>query len=538
MKSAAKLVFALLFAVGLCTASVASAEEVWKYDDGPEDLGQLQGAKMHPQYAHPGFVAQEAWGAIFRPKETDYPVTIKAVDLVMAAASSASDPAKMTVNATIEFYNSKEDGPDPKSKPIWTVSTHDFFNPVTAKPGTPIQGNTVMKFEFSSSKPGDKPPVITSGNIWVIIRVTSNATDTSVYWGKLDCAKISLGGQELGCGCQDLAALTDTATTPKTQIMNIIWPLGACSGSKAWKYVEDINNGTIQMKGDFRVRLRVDGGGGSSSGSSSGGTSDGGSSSGTNTDAGTTVDTTPAPTKPVVNLVTPSQGSPDAITAITIIGSGFEAGATVTIGTKKASVDSVSPTQIKANVLPGLSPGAYPVLVENTNGQVGFKDPGFTVTKPVDVDAGTTADAGSGPLKVDEIVPSSVDCTEDTEVTIYGSGFTPGMTATVDGTALLAVNVDAGGHKAQALVPKGLDAGTHSLIVKVGDTSAAKAKALSVQCGDIDASDTASVGAAPVIINGKSGGCVAAPSPVDTSAMWLLALCAALAVAMRRRRLS
>ena len=57
----------------------AHAEKtIWKYDDKPADMQALANdAKQHPTYAMPGFVAQEAYGVLFRPQPTDYPVKIQ-----------------------------------------------------------------------------------------------------------------------------------------------------------------------------------------------------------------------------------------------------------------------------------------------------------------------------------------------------------------------------------------------------------------------------------------------------------------------------
>ena len=506
----------------LLSANPAVAEKVWKYDDGPEDLGTLQGSKMHAQYAHPGFVPQEAFGALFKPDKSDYPITITAIDLLMAAPQNEADPASKKVNAVIEIWNAKNaDAKPDATKPLWTVNTADFFNPKTGKPGTPIQGNTVMKYEFKSAKPGDKPPVINDGNIWIMIRITSNTSDYSLsYWSELGCFKGEVLGQE-GCGCQDLAALTDSITTPKTQVMNLVWPLGKCSGGKAWKFVEDLTNTQgFTMTGDFRLRMRTAGGGGSSSG----GSSSGGSTSGGDVDAGSTgpEDTHIPPAKPVVNLVTPDNGKEGEITEITIIGSDFETGAKVSVGTKACDVVSVTPTQIKAKVNPTLSAGTYPVIVENTNGQAGFKDSAFTVNKKEEpkVDAGADSGGGTfnpgGDIKIDVVSPTAIDCTEDALLTVIGEGFATGMEMEVGGKALQAVNVESA-TKATGLVPKGLSAGKHSLIAKVGGKSAVKVSAVEVRC--------------------EEGGCAVGPqsSPGSSRHIFLVLGLAVLALVLRRR---
>jgi hypothetical protein len=470
----------------LCmVAAPVHAEKVWKYDDGPEDLGTLQGTKMHAQYAHPGFVNQEAFGAIFKPEAGDYPIQITGVDLLMAAAENEVDPTSKKVNAHIEIWNADNTGPKPSSaKPLWSVHTSDLA--AGTKIGVPIQGNTVMKFNFSSNKKGDKPPPITKGNIWVMVRLTSNTSDYSTsYWAQLGCFKGSLLGIE-ACGCQDLAALTDSITTPNTQVLHIVWPLGKCSGDKKWNFVESLTNQEgFTMTGDFRLRMRTAGGGGSSSG----GSSSGGSSSGGDDDAGSTSppDVSTVLDKPIVNLVTPDNGDEGKSTEVTIIGANFQPGAMVSVGSKACEVVETNATQIKAKVNPTLAPGKYPLIVENPDGQVGFKDGAFTVVKKEEPkpDAGVDSGGGTftprGNIAIDGVTPNIVPCTEDTLVTIFGAGFGQGLEFEVDGRKLLAVNVITD-IKATALVPKGLSAGKHSVIGKMSGKSVAKVNALEVTC--------------------------------------------------------
>ncbi len=497
------------FVVATCLlVSTASAKVIWKYDDGPEDLGALAGSKMHPQYGHPGFVQGEAFGVLFRPKTDQYPVEIVSVELVMAAATSVLDPTSVTMNASIEIWNDTSDASSPSStKPVWTIGTADFFNPVTAKPGTPIQGNTVMIYEFSGAKPGDKPPVITSGNIRVVVRINSPATDLSAYWGKTDCAKLSIGGFDVGCGCQKLAALTDTATTPKTQLMHIVWPLGTCSGNKEWKFVEDLNNGLIQMKGDFRLRMGVKGT--TTTPMPDAGSTDAGSTDAGSTDVGTTPDTGSAvdsgatadvgmpdlppqdtavapPPKPVISVVTPPSIPSDKPSEIEIIGENFEAGAVVKVGGTKTSVTSITPNKIVTTVLPGLSVGKHAVVVENPNGQVGFKDQAIEIkaapAPDVAVDVGADAgNIGVGELKLDLVDPRCVSSAATTQVTVFGSGFAEGITLQAGGRPLVDVTI-LKSTKLTAVVPAGLAAGKQPMIAELNGGTATLADAIEVNC--------------------------------------------------------
>jgi hypothetical protein len=483
------------------TAANAFAEKViWQYDDLPGDMEVLaDNMKKHPMSAHPGFVKTEAFGQIFQPAAGDYPVKILSVELVMAAPESAQQPFP-AVPALIEFYNDDALGAAPSGAPIWSVGTADFFNPVTKQPGMSIQGNTAMIYEFDWSKPENHPPLINQGLIRVVIRILGNAGDNGEKWEPgcstgviplCQCAKQDFGmGLEL-CGCQELAALTDAATTPKANVLHIVYPIGSCSGSKKWLWLEDVAKEGKAMKGDFILRMGVDGVGGGSGGTDAG---NGGQDAGTVADTSGGIDAgvdVGPPKKPTIDFVTPSSLKNDKLVIIEIIGSDFEPGAKAQIGTNKLPVDAVTPTKITASVLAGLTPGVYDVVVENTNGQIGFKAAALTIldgAPPVDasvVDGGnTTTDAAvdHGVLNLDNVDPKCVSAALDTEITIYGTGFAAGMVLELGGNKLSAVSVVTPS-KATALVPKGLAPGPMSLVVTRDSQVDSLANAVEVGCG-------------------------------------------------------
>ena len=87
--------------------------------------------------------------------------------------------------------------------------------------------------------------------------------------------------------------------------------------------------------------------------------------------------TAPAPT---VSSVSPNSGSTNGGTAVTIAGSNFAAGATVTFGgTAATNVNIVSSTSITATT-PAHAAGTVNVVVTNTGGQSGTLSSGFTYT--------------------------------------------------------------------------------------------------------------------------------------------------------------
>jgi hypothetical protein len=130
---------------------------------------------------------------------------------------------------------------------------------------------------------------------------------------------------------------------------------------------------------------------------------------------------------PTVSAVSPSSGSTGGGTAVTIIGTNFDVGATVTVGgTAATAVNVVSATQINATT-PAHAAGAADVIV-TVNGQTSATNPGdqFTYVSP------------PGPLSVS---PASGPTLGGTSVTITGTDFRSGATVTFGGTAVTSVTV-------------------------------------------------------------------------------------------------
>lgn len=86
---------------------------------------------------------------------------------------------------------------------------------------------------------------------------------------------------------------------------------------------------------------------------------------------------------PVVTGVSPNSGINDVSAPITITGSYFALGATVSLdGTELAQTTWVSPTVIVATVPMGLPAGTYTLTVANPNGQIGSLPDAFTIAAP------------------------------------------------------------------------------------------------------------------------------------------------------------
>src|SRR5438067_4164814 len=134
----------------------------------------------------------------------------------------------------------------------------------------------------------------------------------------------------------------------------------------------------------------------------------------------------PAPT---VSAISPNSGTANGGTAVTITGTGFLAGATVTLGgTAATGVTVVNSTSITATTAAHAA-GTVNVVVTNTDAQSGTLTNGYTYT-------------GTNPAPtVSAISPNSGTANGGTAVTITGTGFLAGATVTLGGTAATGVTV-------------------------------------------------------------------------------------------------
>ena len=127
-----------------------------------------------------------------------------------------------------------------------------------------------------------------------------------------------------------------------------------------------------------------------------------------------------------VNVVVPNTGSAQGGTALTISGSNFASGMTVTVGSSPATVTSTGPNSIQATA-PAGNPGtpADIVVTNPKNGQSATLKAAFSYTNPP---ASPTLSA---------IYPSSGSSNGGTRVVISGSGFQYGAVVSFGGPAPL-----------------------------------------------------------------------------------------------------
>ena len=117
---------------------------------------------------------------------------------------------------------------------------------------------------------------------------------------------------------------------------------------------------------------------------------------------------------PAVSAISPNTGTANGGTAVTVTGTGFLSGATVTIGgTAATGVTVASSTSIKATT-PAHAAGATDVVVQNTDNQSGALSGGYTYTSSTGgggsgVPAGATFydDFSKGSLDTSKWIPSN-----------------------------------------------------------------------------------------------------------------------------------
>ncbi len=68
----------------------------------------------------------------------------------------------------------------------------------------PLQGNVAWTVDFDWDSEAGHPPIVTEGNVRVVVRYTQAAADMQSEWGTVQCS------QGFGmCGCQRVGVLLD-----------------------------------------------------------------------------------------------------------------------------------------------------------------------------------------------------------------------------------------------------------------------------------------------------------------------------------------
>lgn len=162
----------------------------------------------------------------------------------------------------------------------------------------------------------------------------------------------------------------------------------------------------------------------------------------------------PAPT---VSSVSPASGLPAGGTAVTITGTGFANGATVSFGGFSATnVSVVSSTSITCKT-PAHGAGKVTVAVTNPDAQSGTLTDGFTYQNPAPT--------------ITSLDPASGGTGGGTSVTIHGTNFVNGATVTFGGTA--ATGVTFGSSSSLTATAPAHAAGNVAVVVTNPDTQTA-----------------------------------------------------------------
>jgi phospholipase C len=159
---------------------------------------------------------------------------------------------------------------------------------------------------------------------------------------------------------------------------------------------------------------------------------------------------------PSLTAVSPSNGVTTGGTAVTLTGSNFQTGATVTFGSSAATnVTVVNSTTITATT-PSGSSGAVSVTVTNPGGQDAVLSGGFTYSDPA-----PTASS---------ISPSSGPAGGGTAVTITGTNFLAGATVSFGGIPATGVAVSANGTTITATTPADPSGGVVNVVITNPDS--------------------------------------------------------------------
>ena len=177
--------------------------------------------------------------------------------------------------------------------------------------------------------------------------------------------------------------------------------------------------------------------------------------------AGPSPQSPPPAAAPTLSAVSPGRGATGGGLGLTISGSNFAAGASVSIGGIAATgVTVASATSITATTPPHAA-GAADIVVTNPDGQSGRLTGGFNYETPA-----------SAPPAVSSVTPSSGPVGGGTSVSIAGAGFTSGATVSFGTAAASSVSVTST-TAITAVAPSG-DAGKVDVVVTNPDGQAGR----------------------------------------------------------------
>jgi hypothetical protein len=134
-------------------------------------------------------------------------------------------------------------------------------------------------------------------------------------------------------------------------------------------------------------------------------------------------------TAPTITSVSPVSGPAAGGTEVTVVGTGFESGVSVSVSGVAGTVLSVAPTSLKVR-LPAHAPGAVGLTVTNVDSQSAVKANAFTYVD-------------SGPA-ITHVLPEYGSESGGTQVTVVGSGFSASAVVEFAGVPATVVSRSAG----------------------------------------------------------------------------------------------
>ena len=123
---------------------------------------------------------------------------------------------------------------------------------------------------------------------------------------------------------------------------------------------------------------------------------------------------------PTITSVSPSSGSTNGGTEITILGSDFFTGATITVGGTSCPVSIITSGSLTCTTGARTSGGLVDIVVENSDGQTATASDAFTYLSPPSITS---------------VNPSSGSTAGGTNITISGTNFSTGATVMIGGVA-------------------------------------------------------------------------------------------------------
>ncbi|MEI7555275.1 fibronectin type III domain-containing protein, partial [Candidatus Chlorohelix sp.] len=171
---------------------------------------------------------------------------------------------------------------------------------------------------------------------------------------------------------------------------------------------------------------------------------------------------------PTITSISSTSASASVTTTINILGSNYQSGITVRLGTVNLTSSYVSSSALTAIVPAGLAQGVYNLTVINPNGDSSTLPSAFTVTAPIPV------------AVINSSTPSLVTNTSPITVTIQGNNFIAPLSVALSGNNISPITI-LNSTTLQFSLPAGYPAGNYDVaITNVGNITTTQPSGLTV----------------------------------------------------------